>query len=1029
MPSSAPLAIAAATGRRREEKGEERINEFRKHTNTAPHPHDSMLQKRLEVLNRVAQVQREYLEAKGPKVVYGELMQGVLDLMNCEFGFIGEMKYDAIANTQYMHNHSTATKSLNPSIVNFFHKYSHGLKFYNFDTLFGHVLTSKEPLISNNPTNDDRSSNRKHRGCPVAHPKLRNFLGIPFFRNDNAEVMGMIALANKQCTITGRSLDFVQDDISFLEPFTLTAANLVQAYLQVEANEVLMETVKVRTQTLERLNRDLALANQRVMAASAEQLKHFACMSHEIRTPLNCIIGMSSLLLENSMNHHHHVDNNNHSHNYNTNEGISHQATKTSTSALRDDHKLSPLQQESLQMVVTAGDLLLTVVNDVLDYSKLQSGNVEIIKQSTSLQDVLNATVHSIEMKGSHKNIVLRTYYDSSVPQYVTTDSRRLQQILFNLLGNSMKFSPPNCFVDVKVQLVKKTQDDNDMMAPRSMSDASMNYGASLWPEGQVPSITTNGYDKSSLRDTNVMVSIMGLKADDDTYRSGNGQSQSSPTVVSSDSEDSSDANDDLCDPSDSDGLCGLTAGFEAFPSHLHRLAGAPSAPAVEVIQSKIQQLSQDNPMGKEATIKNNHNLMLRLQVKDYGVGIAKKDYDRIFQPFSQATAETERVFGGTGLGLAITSRLVMALGGSISVDSEEGKWTEFTVDLPFEDEPVDTSKIIRRNMILDKNVGGIYVVDATDTTMSYISQTITGNSDTDSRDTVTLLPLHYFSTLEKFVDFAVKYDEPTTDVMRSSLIQTFICLINEDSFHHDTFQKLVEQTSSRHQFVLITFGPKFSVKEAKYHFRKPDRVLPTVFLEILASVVPKKARSRSLLGSVPHVTPPLHASGPGLRRRLSFTSSSRIAAPVESDLDKELRILIAEDNKINQKVLCRILDRMGMKNIDVVDDGKQAVEQERKKVYDLIFMDMQMPVMDGVEATKLILHHDSSLLSSLMDSDMERGIQSDKPKIAFVTAHAEPYFEQQCVNAGAVGFITKPFSVQDIETLIHRLFVKKQTQ
>jgi hypothetical protein len=123
------------------------------------------------------------------------------------------------------------------------------------------------------------------------------FLGIPFFRHDT-EVMGMIALANKQSTIkyddgnggnihsTTTIIDFTQHDIEFLEPFTLTAANLVQAYLQIEANEVLMETVKERTRTLECVNHDLELANKRVMEASAAQLKHFVCMSHEIRTPL-----------------------------------------------------------------------------------------------------------------------------------------------------------------------------------------------------------------------------------------------------------------------------------------------------------------------------------------------------------------------------------------------------------------------------------------------------------------------------------------------------------------------------------------------------------------------------------------------------------------------------------------------------------------------------------------------------------------------------------------------------------------------
>jgi signal transduction histidine kinase len=102
---------------------------------------------------------------------------------------------------------------------------------------------------------------------------------------------------------------------------------------------LLERMVKERTCKLEETNARLAEANRRVTRASAAQLEHFACMSHEIRTPLNCVIGLSSLLLDTGLN---------------------------------------PMQEESMRMIVSSGDSLLTVVNDVLDYSKLESATLKL---------------------------------------------------------------------------------------------------------------------------------------------------------------------------------------------------------------------------------------------------------------------------------------------------------------------------------------------------------------------------------------------------------------------------------------------------------------------------------------------------------------------------------------------------------------------------------------------------------------------------------------------------------------------------
>jgi CheY-like chemotaxis protein len=119
-----------------------------------------------------------------------------------------------------------------------------------------------------------------------------------------------------------------------------------------------------------------------------------------------------------------------------------------------------------------------------------------------------------------------------------------------------------------------------------------------------------------------------------------------------------------------------------------------------------------------------------------------------------------------------------------------------------------------------------------------------------------------------------------------------------------------------------------------------------------------------------------------------------------------KIRILVAEDNKINQKVLNRTLNRIGLEEIDIVDDGQKAVEAAASKAYDIIFMDLQMPVMDGLEATRIITRRRN-----------ENG--QEFPKIVFLTAHALQDYQAQAADAGGDGFISKPFKIDIIRNLI----------
>mmetsp|Transcript_5396 Transcript_5396/g.11935 ORF Transcript_5396/g.11935 Transcript_5396/m.11935 type:complete len:951 (-) Transcript_5396:276-3128(-) len=793
---------------------------------------------RLFLLDQISDVQRQFLQKKEPRAVFGYLLSGLLDLMDSEYGFIGEIKWED-DGTMYLQTHAITNIAWNQATLQFYNdNIQAGLKFTNLDTLFGHVMTNAEPVIANNPGKDPRS---KSGGVPEGHPPLNHFLGIPFFEPGGTKMNGMVGIANKPG-------GYSKADVDFLDPFVVTCSNLIQAYGAMQENVRLINTLEEKVR--ERTSR-LEAANRQVMEASAAQLRNFACMSHEIRTPLNCIVGLSSLMLEG------------------------------------DD--FTPQQVDSMKMIVTSGELLSAIVNDVLDYSKLISGNVDIDIQPTDLQATLDAVVHSIEVKARERKLQLWTDYDPLIPKIIATDGRRLQQILYNLLGNATKFSKENGRVELTIQLVQVREKENPVKEKKTPTEQ-----AASEPPSQ-GGIETSGNPPS------------GCPFHRSSSRNGDG----------------------------------------------------PSAVATR------DSLSLNH---KEA------KTYLRFVVKDYGKGIENTDFKKIFQPFRQASGETEKLYGGTGLGLAITSKLVERLGGRISVDSILGQWSEFTVDLPFDRAPVDSKAL---------------------STMLSDSRIMIVNKDQDQRLSDNLVNTFKLNVVE----FESCAELRLLSKVKGAIDDTrsYICLVHEDLYVQSDLMCFAEAAS---RTTLLTFGPKYMVKDnsSRGHYRSLAHVLPSAFLD---SLIEAKAAAR--------VTPASSTES----NQLSASGSAGIAnpgnlivAPLPARDHGNLKVLVAEDNLINQKVLRNMLRRVGIVKIDIVDNGKKAVDKSALEDYDLILMDMQMPVMDGVEATKLIVHRDKE--------------RANAAKVVFVTANAMESFEKQARDAGAYGYIAKPFNMKKIEGFLN---------
>jgi len=569
---------------------------------------------------------------------------------------------------------------------------------------------------------------------------------------------------------------------------------------------LLEEKVRERTTKLQETNDRLEEAHRQVVQASAAQLQHFACMSHEIRTPLNCIIGCSSLL---------------------------------------KDTDLDPMQEESIQMITSSGDLLLAVVDDVLDYSRLESGNVQIEIKNTSLQEALDSVVRSMATRAHANDISLRTFYDVALPERFYTDARRLQQIMYNLLGNALKFGRGGGFVELHIYVCAR-----------------------------------------------------------------------SPLVEESD----------------------------AYFAPLEKTKLEPWA--IEV---------------KDA--------VLRFVVKDYGKGIARQDFQKIFKPFLQDNNDTGCLYGGSGLGLAITTRLVHRMGGCISVESQVGEWSKFTVDLPYSAEAsaaTDLDGILSR--LRDSSLCLVSNMEEVSPNISSLCR----NCD---------IPVACARSMEELLSQA-----PSVQSKRPCVF-----LVQEDLYERKTFELLASSTSSKP--VLLTFGPKSNVKEANDHYRSLLQLLPRVLMKSMsAQVADVMEQQRTNESSA----------------KASLTDEGGVVGVPYSDL----RILIAEDNVVNQKVLNRILKRLGAEKVTIVENGKLAVDREANEIFDIVLMDMQMPVMDGIEACRII--HDR--------------VHSDglpRPKVIFVTAHALNTYEDKCYEAGADDFLSKPCSLSTVDLCFQRAFEK----
>jgi PAS domain S-box-containing protein len=363
-----------------------------------------------------------------------------------------------------------------------------------------------------------------------------------------------------------------------------------------------------------------------------------------------------------------------------------------------------------------------------------------------------------------------------------------------------------------------------------------------------------------------------------------------------------------------------------------------------------------------ECTSIEGSRVALKFTVHDTGIGIPQDKHASIFDPFTQADASTTRRFGGTGLGLTISSRLTALMGGRITVESEVGRGTQFQLFLPFElraDEPV----IPVRRALKDLQGLAVLIVDDNATNRRILEEILTG---WQMRPTSVDGGLAAIGAL----DAALAAGKPFA-----------LALIDFQMPDLDGYG-LAERIKRRPELGTTLIMMLSSVGHRGDAIRLRELGV--------ASYLTKPVRQSVLLDAMLSV---LASSDPPHERKM-------VTRHTINEAHRALRILVAEDNAVNRQLVTALLEKRGH-TIVTVGNGREAVAAVEGGGFDLVLMDVQMPEMDGWEAT-----------AAIRRGEAETGRHI--PIIA-LTAHAMKGDREACLVAGMDGYLSKPIDSREL--------------
>ncbi len=653
----------------------------------------------------------------------------------------------------------------------------------------------------------------------------------------------------------------------------------------------------IMTMAHERRQTEIALhsATRKAQEANLTKSRFLANMSHELRTPMNAILGYMDLL---------------------------------------DTTPLTEEQTDFVQEAKNASDILLYLINDVLDYSKIEAGHMTLETIRFDLRTCVENAVVLHAPRAQEKGVEIGMLIDPALPDTVMGDPVRLEQILSNLIGNAVKFTSSG---DVLVEVLA----DPDRSVP--------------WKNAP---------------------------------------------------------------PVDSD--------FTSFAEDVFPYLANDEIPGQVHMMDPIAK----EPAGEPA-VEGEVSILLR--ITDSGIGMSRSTLARLYSPFTQADSSTTRQFGGTGLGLAITHRLVDMMHGSIAVESKEGAGTSFVLRLPFplptntphggKGDSLSSQMRFRGDMISDEVAPASRILLAEGNRMQgfilerYLSNAgyhcTLVNSAVDA-----LTQLSGQSGFDALLLSTTLADYPASamvDIFRSMPMGTTlpILLLTTHTRRNSPAGKFgdriqgtltrpyrMNELLARLKQIHGNSHDGGTAENASIHAGQPDNTKvhtertagATVHADSPANTA---GYDESAANTAVHAEHPANTTVDAAHPANAADHSERTEAG--SDFPRP-SILLVEDNPTNQIVFANMLRVYGL-GCDIASDGQEAVNECAKKSFDIIFMDCQMPVLDGFAATRAI-----------------RAAGSDKrPRIVALTAHTLTGDRDRCLEAGMDDHIGKPVTMASL--------------
>jgi two-component system, sensor histidine kinase and response regulator len=366
-------------------------------------------------------------------------------------------------------------------------------------------------------------------------------------------------------------------------------------------------------------------------------------------------------------------------------------------------------------------------------------------------------------------------------------------------------------------------------------------------------------------------------------------------------------------------------------------------------------------------TFLDSKNLSIIIDVSDTGVGIPVQMQDKVFEAFTQEDGSTTRKFGGTGLGLSITKNLVNLMGGDISLVSEVNKGSVFSIRLDLDVDDSTQEKIIpakplaltaKKILLVDDNITNLTILKKIFERLG--ADTVFKNSGKEA--------IEFFDQDTNGIDCII------LDCVMPELngFETAAALFNIENAKH---VPIIMLSSSSRTDDFESYKTSTNIWDYILKPASPD----DIHLAVSEAINQKPASLNPLIAVEQVATPETHS----------------------------LHILLVEDNPLNQKLATALLKKWGH-HFDIANNGLEALEWHAKETYDLILMDLQMPMMGGYEATSIIRQREKSSFVK-------------KSTIIAMTANALEGDREECIAHQMDDYVSKPFKIDDFQAILKK--------